>query len=165
MYAVVVWKYWPIELKENKRKRRSEDPIRSLIRGEHLARQTRDGKITAIVWQDSRLVYTLATTYNVTAQKAPATEVSRRNRNAEGMWEKQNIPCPDAIWNFNKWMGGVDSHDHLRSSYSAQRPSVKWWHYFFWFAIDMALINSYLIYSKSHPKVTHKKFQLQVRKC
>jgi hypothetical protein len=106
-------------------------------------------------------VYNLNNYYDPTAN-ARNDKVERRQQNEEGKWQKLELPCPKPIVEFNKYMGGVDRHDHLRSSYSLQRASTRWWTYFCWFAIDLALINSYLLYKHTHPKATHKKFQLKV---
>lgn len=153
--------HWPADLKESKTKKKKEDKVRSLNRGEYLTRQTKDGKMVATVWRDKKHVYNLNTYYDpFTNQRED--KVKRRQRDEEGKWRNMELACPKAIVEFNKYMGGVDRHDHLRSSYSLQRTSTRWWTYFCWFAIDMAIINSYLLYKEAQPKATHKKFQLQV---
>ncbi|XP_052811823.1 uncharacterized protein LOC128239284 [Mya arenaria] len=59
-------------------------------------------------------------------------------------------------------MGGVDRHDHLRSNYSVQSSSVHWWTYFLWFAVDISLVNSFIMYKAVNPRATHKRFQRMV---
>ncbi|XP_021374992.1 piggyBac transposable element-derived protein 2-like [Mizuhopecten yessoensis] len=154
-------KHWPVELKVDKRKKKKDDKLRTLKRGESMARQTTDGKFVATVWQDSRTVYNLSTCHNAITN-ARRDKVERKHLNTSGRWEKSEFPCPEAIVEFNKYIGGVDRHDHLRSSYSLQRASVRWWTYFVWFSVDMALINAFLMYKDNHKRATHKKFQLKV---
>ena len=117
--------------------------------------------MVACVWKDSALVFNLSTCYNVVPNERWDV-VDRKVREKSGCWGKESLACPPSIIQFNKYMGGVDRHDHLRSSYTLQRSSSKWWLYFTWFAVDIALVNSYLIYKEMFPKMTHKKFQLQV---
>lgn len=154
-------KNWPQDLKESKKLKKKEDKVKSLKRGEFLTRQTKDKKLVATVWKDKRAVYNLSTCYDPVTNVRSNT-VTRRHINEEGKWVKGDIPCPKAIVEFNKFMGGVDRHDHLRSSYTLQRSSNRWWTYFAWFGVDMALINSYILYKSIHKKKTHKQFHLQV---
>jgi hypothetical protein len=126
-------------------------------------RQSKDGKLVASVWQDKALVANLTTCYS--GKSSSLDLVKRRTRNEQGGWDQQELQCPESIKYFNQFMGGVDRHDHLRSSYTLQRPSVKWWHYFTWFLIDLALINGYILMKERKPKSTQKKFQLNVSYC
>ena len=154
-------KMWPSDLKVSKTKAKKNDPIKSMKRGQFHTRQTRDGRLVATVWKDKRHVYNLNTFYNPLTD-ARHDKVLRKATNDDGKWEKSEYPCPKSIVEFNKFMGGVDRHDHLRSNYSLQRISSKWWTYFCWFAFDMAIINSFILFKESHPKATHKKFRLKV---
>jgi hypothetical protein len=151
---------WPLDLKPNKRLRKKNDPIRSLERGESQARQTNDGKLMACCWKDSALVCNLSTCHSGVPDEV--TDTVLRKIRTEGHWQKSELVCPPSIKEFNKYMGGVDRHDHLRSSYTLQRSSSKWWLYFVWFAFDVALVNAYLLWKTNNPKTTHKAFQLKV---
>ena len=42
-------------------------------------------------------------------------------------------------------MGGVDLSDHLRSYYSLARTSHKWYKYIFYFLLDLAIGNAYIL--------------------
>ena len=154
--------YWPTDLKPDKRKPKKNDPVRNLKRGESLARQTKKGDIVACVWKDSATVFNLSTCYDVVPNQRRDVIDRKVRSEKSGGWIKEAYACPPSIIEYNKYMGGVDRHDHLRSSYSLQRSSPKWWMYIAWFAIDVALVNAYLIYKETFPKETHKKFQLQV---
>ena len=73
------------------------------------------------------------------------------------------IPCPDSIKLYNAYMGGVDLFDFRRKTYSCSRKSKKWWLRLFYFLVDMATTNAYIIYKEQrNVKLTQKDFILQV---
>lgn len=43
-------------------------------------------------------------------------------------------------------MGFVDKFDHLKSIYTVDRKSKKWWHRIFFHFLDVAVINSYILH-------------------
>jgi hypothetical protein len=65
-------------------------------------------QIVAIGWMDSKPV-NLISTADVTAMGF----VRRRIGNT-----KVDIKAPEAVVNYNKYMGGVDKHDKLRNSFA-----------------------------------------------
>lgn len=152
----------PTDLKPDKKKAKRNDPVRSLKRGESIARQTKKGDIVACLWKDSALVFNLSTCYDA-VPNARHDLIDRRVRDEKsGAWSKTSYSWPPTIIEYNKYMGGVDIHDHIRSSYTLQRSCPKWWMYFAWFAIDVALVNAYMLHKERFPKETHKKFHLEV---
>ena len=118
-------------------------------------------KVVATLWKDAAIVANLTTSFTPIVNENNDT-VTRKLRKDSGEWEDTKVTCPVSLIQYNTYMGRVDRHDHLRSSYSLQRPNCRWWHYFVWFAIDVALINSYIVYAERHPRTSHKKFQLEV---
>ena len=59
----------------------------------------------------------------------------------------------------NKFMGGIDRHDHLRANYTIQRPGHRWWRYFVWVLVD----NSYILFKNCNSEaISHKQFRLKV---
>ena len=108
------------------------------------------------------MVYNLSTCFDAVVN-ARHDLIDRRVRDQEsGSWSKKSYTCPPTIIEDNKYMGGVDRHDHIRSSYSLQRSCPKWWTYFVWFGLDVALVNAYMLYKERFPKETHEKFHLKV---
>lgn len=97
--------------------------------------------LVATKWVDKREVNMLSTNCN-----PGLTTVSRRTK--AGITETA-IPTPVADYNIN--MGGVDLADQLRASYQIGRESKKWWRYMFWFLIQTAMINSFLILKSERP--------------
>ena len=46
---------------------------------------------------------------------------------------------------YNRNMGGVDKFDQLKERYAIGRRSTKWWHMIFYYLVDMAIINSFIL--------------------
>ena len=64
---------------------------------------------------------------------------------------------PAAVHSYNKHMSGVDQHDQLRMNYSVGRNSKKWWPYLFWFFVNCAIVNSFLMYKETSLRWNKKK--------
>lgn len=65
-----------------------------------------------------------------------------------------DINCPTIVRDYNKYMGGVDHADQLRSAYGLDRKSKKWWHRIFWGVLEIAFVNSYIVYCEVEEKIT-----------
>ena len=52
------------------------------------------------------------------------------------------VDCPSSIVAYNKYMGGVDRGDQLRSYYHVRLKLRK---YVFWFLFDVVVTNSYIL--------------------
>ncbi|GFT81711.1 piggyBac transposable element-derived protein 3 [Nephila pilipes] len=83
-----------------------EPSVRDISRGSHDFYFDVKNKITPVKWNDNKCV-TLASNFDIIE---PLTSVSRREK---GKAEKNNIEQPCLVNNYNKNMGGVDSHDWL----------------------------------------------------
>ena len=59
-------------------------------------------------------------------------------------------------------MGGVDIADQYRSYYNTQLISRRTWFPIFFWLVDTALINSFIIYSDWDKSLEHKEFRIQV---
>jgi hypothetical protein len=64
--------------------------------------------LIAVGWLDNKLVNFIST-----ADTTEIVSVERRIKN-----EKVKVPAPVVVKNYNKYMGGVDKHDKLRSTFS-----------------------------------------------
>ena len=68
----------------------------------------------------------------------------------------QNLQCrsgqvklkPVVIDDYNQHMLGVDKLDQFASYYSFLHKSVKWWRKVFFWMLEVAVINAYIIYKK-----------------
>ncbi len=67
--------------------------------------------------------------------------------------EKPTLPQPgakpDVILNYNKYMGGVDKADQLRSYYPVGRAGHKWWRYLMWYVVNVSIVNAWILWSKT----------------
>ena len=88
------------------------------------------------------------------------TEIKRRSgANVE------TLKAPSALKDYNEHMGGCDLSDQLRASYRVQRVrQMRWYMCLFYWALDVMIINSYIIYSSvaGAPPLDHKNFRLQL---
>lgn len=80
------------------------------------------------------------------------------------MVPKKKMFCPLSIKKYTEFMGGVDHFDHFRASYPLGRKSRKNWHRLFWFLLEAAVINAYIVYMTTHSerRNTHKEFRLRL---
>ena len=57
-----------------------------------------------------------------------------------------DVACPLAVKLYNQNMGGVDLADQMRKSYACTRRSrTRWYMRLFWFFLDLAIINAYIL--------------------
>jgi hypothetical protein len=106
-------------------------------RGEFMFRTK--GCVTAIKWQDNKPVTVLSTYHN----PKQVTSVKRKNRNGTS----SIIHCPAVVAEYNSIMGGVDRFDQRRERYAIGRRSLKWWHRLLYFLIDLAIVNSFIMWN------------------
>lgn len=131
--------------------------LKKLERGEYNCKQSEDGRMIATVWKDSSLVFNLTTCHNVAQEK-----VSQKIWGPQ-VWETVNLKSTEGNIAYDKYMGGVNRHDHLWASYTIQRPGHQWWCYFVWFLIDVSLVNSYILFKMVNVgNTSHKQFRLKV---
>ena len=86
----------------------------------------------------------------------------------KGSKEKQPIPCPTMIIDYNNYMGGVDLTDQYLPYYSmTTRQTMKWWKKVFWRLLDITIVNSWIIFCTNYPDSpinSHKSFRLKLVK-
>ena len=51
------------------------------------------------------------------------------------------------LQNYNKYMGGVDKSDQFISYHKVLRKTVKYWKTTFFHLLDVAIVNSHIIYN------------------
>ena len=80
--------------------------------------------------------------------------------------DKQPLPCPNIIDDYNQYMGGVDLTDQHLSYYTmTNRCTLKWWKKGFWRLTDITIVNAWIIFRTNHPESsinTQKKFRLDL---
>lgn len=108
-----------------------------------------------IIWKDNKLVSVLSTAFH------PKQKTSCGRTQSDG--SKKTFDCPLSITEYTKRMGGVDRFDQKRTPYAVGRKSSKWWKRIFYFLIDAAITNAYILYSsnkRNHSILTQKQFRL-----
>lgn len=95
-------------------------------------------QIAVLRWKDNRVVHMLSNFQD----PSEVVEVERKEKDGS----KTKVNCPSIIKKYNSKMGFVDHFDHLKSLYEINRRSKKWWHRIFWFFIDCAIVNAFVIF-------------------
>lgn len=111
-----------------------------------------------VQWMDTKQVNVLSTAFH------PSTVTTVSHTQKDG--KKADIPCPVAISEYTKRMGGVDRFDQKRLSYTVGRRSRRWWLRIFYFFIDAALTNTFILFLSiprtKNRKLSHLNFQVAV---
>ena len=134
--------------------------VKTVMKKGERRRVALDDDLNIVQWHDKRVVSILSTLHG----DSPV-EVERRSRHAAG--GREVVEKPEAITEYNKFMGGVDKGDQLLSYYGFPHRTIKWWKRAFFFLFDAAIVNSYIMYTKSHStgrKLTHEQFRIQLAK-
>ena len=80
-------------------------------------------------------------------------DVSSVQRREKGSATKSAIACPTAVKLYNNSMGGVDLMDQQAAAYQLDHESsVAFYLHIFSDLLDIACVNSFLLYNMKHPK-------------
>ena len=91
----------------------------------------------ATVWMDKKIVSALSTM----SDPDISNPVKRKQKDGSTLM----VDCPSSIVAYNKFMGGVDRGDQLRSYYHVRLKSRKFYKYVFWFLFDVVVTNSHIL--------------------
>ena len=126
------------------------------LRQQGETKKRQKGNLLITIWKDKRQVAMLS------SNQQPTDALHRPRRGAP-------VLKPDAITNYNQYMGGVDLADQHRAYYSVGREHKKWWKYVLNYCTDIALINAHRIFlatnqplPKSSRRFSQLNFRLQV---
>ncbi|XP_046987055.1 piggyBac transposable element-derived protein 4-like [Schistocerca americana] len=127
---------------------------KELSRGEFDWRVSNCG-ILYLKWKDKRAVHLLSNFHS-----PEVTTVTRRERDGSRI----ELPCPQAVMDYNAHMNNVDKFDQLKKSYEISRRSKKWWHRIFFHLLDVSIVNSYIIWKElgDREKMTAKVFRMSI---
>ena len=111
---------------------------------------------TAGIWHDRRDVTFLTTIYSASIETVP--------KSCKEGKDKEPIPCPIAITEYNQNMNGVDLTDQYLSYHSlTKRKTIKWWKKLFWRLIDICILNAAIVFCINNPDSdikTNRQFRL-----
>lgn len=128
--------------------------------------------VLAILWMDNGPVTMLSTIHQINGDENRIERIRRQSRETStnankvraifGSLSKKSLPIPIVIDDYNHFMGGVDIADQLRGYYSTQLSVRRTWMPLFFWLLDTAIINSYLIFKKKDVNIKHKDFRLEL---
>lgn len=109
--------------------------------------------VTMVGWKDSKMVI-MASTF--IGSKLPMNRNSNEILDSQPIdrWNKkqkklETIPCPQAVHEYNRYMGGVDLMDSAFGRYHIAIKSRKWTTRLAYHLLDMAMINAWLLYRRA----------------
>jgi hypothetical protein len=74
--------------------------------------------------------------------------------------EAVEVPCPEVVVEYHKYMRGVDVFSQTQSYFAIGRRAQKWWPRLAWFLIDIGLINARVLYNiHTSSSVSQKEFR------
>lgn len=120
-----------------------------LKKGETATRSSRG--ILALKWSDRKDVYLLSTKH----MNAQMTDTGKKKVHKGGRSERNKEMKPKCVMEYNHGMGGVDRQDQVLACFPVMRKFLKGYRKIFFYMFDMALFNSYVLYSKTQPKKNH----------
>jgi hypothetical protein len=105
--------------------------------------------MVAVGWLDNKAVHFIST-----ADTTAINTVERRIGSVKVL-----LNAPEVVCNFNKFMGGVDKHDKLRSTFSlgTHHKLKKYYVELMLFLLDIVLTNSWIYYKLVNKDFTKKK--------
>ena len=118
---------------------------KSVPRGE--GNYVRNGICAYAVWKDTKCVAVMSSEFPGHSE----TTVSRNVKQKDGKAIKMDVPIPSIVYNYNRFMNGVDHSDQMINYYNILRQTKKYWKTLFFHFIDIALVNSYIIYKELNP--------------
>lgn len=79
------------------------------------------------------------------------TQVSRK-RKASGTWSPTQVQQPEVFHMYNQYMNAVDRSDQILATHNVQRKCMRWWKTLFFHLIDIAVVNSYILFREQQNK-------------
>ena len=119
--------------------------VKQLPRGTNRCVVNESHNILAVGWIDNKAVHFIST-----ADTTDTSTVLHRIKD-----KKVEVPAPIAVKMYNKYMGGVDRHDQLRTLFALGKK-LKFRKYYvklFLFLFDVGMTNAWIHYSECHPEV------------
>ena len=110
-------------------------------------RWVRDAPVLALQWVDNKVVSMITTSGN-----ANETNQVRRKRKTGGTWNATAVQQPEVFHMYNQYMNAVDRSDQILATHNVQRKCMRWWKTLFFHLIDMAVVNSFILFKEQQRK-------------
>ena len=98
--------------------------------------------MAAYAWKDKKTIFFLSSADDPTQR---GTEVQRRQKDGT----QKAVPSPIVVSKYNVKMNGVDKNDQLRTVFPTFRMCKRWWIYIFYFLLDLAIANAFILMRES----------------
>lgn len=135
-------------IRENRTKKcpmKSSKELEKEERGSYDYQFDEKNEILMVKWNDNKCV-SLGSNFDTVE---PLASAQRWNK---AKMARAPIPQPRIIYNYNRYMGGVDQHDWLLEKHGISIRGKKWYWCLFTRVIDMAIVNAYILYKHIHGK-------------
>lgn len=110
-------------------------------------RWERDAPCLALQWIDNKVVSLLTTIDNANDR----VQVDRKSKTA-GVWGTKVVYQPRTVSNYNKYINAVDRSDQILATNNVLRKCVRWWKTLFFHLIDIAVVNSFILFKEHQAK-------------
>ena len=132
-------------------------------RGTQYYRQ--NGSLTHVLWKDSKICSIVSTCHNAYRNKSRDFVQRKFIKPGDRSAGSHNVPTPPSCINYNAHYGGVDRHDQLRSYFTVDRKTNKWYLHILWFLVDVAAANALICHrfgKEKRDQISHSKFIMDV---
>ena len=124
--------------------------------GQLYRKLSKDGKVIELAWKDQNVILFIITVATgkeseLVRRRRPAMTATnaRTSRAVFGDEVTKDLWIPQFIDAYNYFMNGLDVADQLRSYYNTQKTHRKNWKPLWYLLLDVAVINSFLIYASN----------------
>ncbi|VDI26102.1 Hypothetical predicted protein [Mytilus galloprovincialis] len=100
--------------------------------------------VAAVVWKDKKNVNLISSIHDFSVGA-----VQRNVQQADGIFQRQEIPCPQMISDYTQYMGGVDRADQYIQYYVFQHKTLKWPKRIFFTMIEMLKFDAFRLFLAS----------------
>ena len=126
-----------------------------LARRQHLCQVK--GRLVALTWQDKKPIHFLST---ISPAPKPDEQVFAKRRKRDGTLE--DVPCPEVVHMYNKYMGAVDRNDQMCSYFTVGIQTKKWPPRIFFFLLERSIVNAFICELESSNHTPHTQLEFRV---
>lgn len=113
----------------------------------------RDGRGSSDWFVDANSGLAIVRWMDSSAVQLSSTHISLEPLSTTKRWDRKckkyiEVPCPAIVKEYNQHMGGVDLFDMLMSLYKVDHKSNKWYRRVFFWALNLAVVNGWLLYRR-----------------